>query len=155
MFLELIIENYGVFFHSIFTHKSGLETASSTILGSINMPLSHASRNKPTLNMQTDRRWLVTTLFEEHVIGRLTLTLLWHQFGVIPRAMGQGQLQLFSSRWDDKDIFWTKKSSKCSREELNEKKTPWLSLISSKNILKTKNTWFGRIGTLNNDITLS
>ena len=51
------------FFHStllwsilkIFTHKSGLETASLTILGSINMPLSHASRNRPSLNMQTDR----------------------------------------------------------------------------------------------------
>ena len=151
------MKNMVCFFHStllwsilkIFTHKSGLETASLTILGSINMPLSHASRNKPSLNMQTDRRWLVTALFEEHVIGRPTLTLLWHQTIELPRAMGQGQLQLFSSRWDDKDIFWTKKSSKCSREELNGKKnTPWFSLISSKNILKTKNTWFGWRGTL-------
>ena len=55
MFLELIDENQGVFFHStllwsilkIFTHKSGLETASLTILGSVNMPLCHASMNKP------------------------------------------------------------------------------------------------------------
>ena len=42
-------------------------------------------------------------------------------------------------------VEWKKKNTMIS---IDKQKTPWFPLISSKNTLKTKNTWFGWSGTL-------
>ena len=70
---------------------------------------------------------------------------MWHHFTELPNS---ASTTVLPAGGGNKFIIKMLKSSKCFREELNEKKTPWFSLISSKNILKTKNTWFGWSGTL-------